>query len=124
MLVPSPESNVPPTDLNRLLGTMITSLAKMGISSFLPFITDAISTFISCLLLVTGSSRNINPLPAAALNVVPCASDIACLSVVPSLNGKDPGAWILAGDEEHVGWRYIDDATRFDVHIFIEVPSK
>ena len=43
-LTPNALSSVPPTDLSRLLGMMMMSLASIGTSLFLPFITAGTST--------------------------------------------------------------------------------
>ena len=91
-VIPNALSIAPPNDLVLLFGTMTMSLAVIAMSSFLPAITAPISTRTSSRLPVE-FSLNMTPLPKEALNFVPCASDMACRNVVPSLSVKEPGAF-------------------------------
>ena len=56
----------------------------------------------------------------AAVYFIPCASVIACLSVAPSLNMKEPGAF-TSPPEEDFRLRNMDDASGIEAHVLIEV---
>ena len=120
-LMPNADRSAPPTDLDRLLGMITMSLAVIATSSCLPFIILPASTLISCLFLVTGSSRNMIARSGSGCGFHSLRKRNRLPERGAFFEQERAGRIHIPSNEEDFRLRNMDDASGIEAHVLIEV---